>query len=1012
MDSNCFGRRRKAPRTHSSATAMTPGGDKRPLLTFFRLLLTTLLLVLGASPAFATDPSHVNFTLEGCRNDGSITFPVGGPFVCPDAAYTTGNLGKGWNELDLVPHRVTAAAGNSAPSNQIYTIAVVADNLSGTAPGYDVVSVPVLNTSLSSGSCTAPTVGAQTNMTPGLGGLDQSIFRLVTITQAKNTTCVYDYYERLALGSHLFPGSSLHSNLALPTGASTVDCSGLGCRDVSIPVKEILPQELRKDMSAKQDTDFTWNITKEANPTKVSFGNVCSKDFSDQKPVEITITWTKSAAIPGVVTVTTNVYAKNPASRTITVNVTDKIYKGTTQANLLDTANSGDKDVPAATELLVLTHTKVLLAEDGSDGSLNDVATATYIDKATGIAVPGNTEAKASATIGTGTTTNATAVITDTESISGNFLKFSVDSLGGSVSGSFNPAYTLGTQTTGPVGWTSGEQSTSGSVVFNKTIHLAGQKITSGTLTDTATLTPKDGTAQVSGPVNVTINSDASAELTIKKSIDAEAMSFLGTGEKYVIKFTITRLGDASYKAEKELTFNPGDASPKSVVLDSLVPDTYLVTEEALFVNASNVSTSGVIADPSGSQRTVNLNVVDSSPTCTGTAEFNNKRAFGPATAQVQKITDPTQQSGDDGYAWTFTLTGPGTGSGVTAVANAGQGYVTFQVGGGQPFSLSEGSYTVTETTKADWDLNSVNGDTTLKTCTFTVDYPADASKVFSCTFKNIKRAQVQVIKTFQGLPITGSEAFTFSLRTGASASSDGTKLQTLVASSLNGGTIAFDKVVPGTYQLCEEGVLPGWTATLASLPGAFFPPNGGDNSTVCVGFTLNAGDFKQITLDNAPPPGGNARTIGYWKNWSSCKQSNGKQAPVLDQTMASAEPTGIQVDSFYLHGSVATPNTAPDCSKAVSLLNKSTFSGTKKASDPLFNMTAQLVGAELNYAAGAAKCAKVTDAIKQANDLLTKYQFTGNSYTGKLSAADASLANSLATRLDNYNNNLPSACQ
>ena len=33
------------------------------------------------------------------------------------------------------------------------------------------------------------------------------------ITQLQNTTCVYDYYERLALGSHLFPGSSLHSNL-------------------------------------------------------------------------------------------------------------------------------------------------------------------------------------------------------------------------------------------------------------------------------------------------------------------------------------------------------------------------------------------------------------------------------------------------------------------------------------------------------------------------------------------------------------------------------------------------------------------------------------------------------------------------------------------------------------------------------------------------------------------------------------------------------------------------------
>ncbi|WP_024303656.1 hypothetical protein [Pseudogulbenkiania sp. MAI-1] len=1002
MSPGCFRRRLTTPRTHSSATA-TPAGVKQTLLTFFKLLLTTLFLVLGANSAFAADPDHVSLTLEGCRNNGDITLPnSSGQFVCPDTAYTTGNLGKGWNELDLVPYRLTVQTGSSSPANQSYTLAVVVDNEDAGHPGYDVLSTLTKK----SGSCTI-SVGAQNVLSPGIGGTDKSLYRLVTITQAKNTTCVFDYYARLALGSHLYPGSSLHANLT----NETFGTAGIGARDVSIPVKEILPQELRKDMTAVQDTDFTWNITKEAKPTDISFGNVCAKDFSDQKPVEITIKWTKSAAIPGVITVTTNVYAKNPAARTITVNVTDKIYKGTTPTiQVGTTASSGPVDVPANTELKVLTNTQVLSAADGSEGSFNDVATATYIDKVTGIPVPGNTEAKASATIGTGTTTNATAVITDTESITGNFLKFSVDSLGGSVPGSFDPAYVLGTPTTGPVNWTSGEQSTSGSVVFNKVIHLDGQKITTGTLTDTATLKPKDGAAQLSGPVVVTIDSDASAELTIKKSIDAEAMSFLATGEKYVIKFTVTRLGDATYKELKELTFNPGDASPKSVVLDGLVPDTYLVDEEALFVNAQGVSTSGVISDPSGSQRTVNLTVVNSTPTCTGTAEFNNKRAFAPASAQVQKITEPALQSGDPDFQWTFTLTGPGAGAGVVAIADANGGYVPFQVGG-QPFSLAEGSYTVTETTKTGWDLSSVNSDPALKTCTFTVDYPADAGRVFSCTFKNVKRAEVQVIKTFKGLPITGSEVFTFSLRTGASASSDGTTLQTLQANAANGGTITFDKVVPGNYQLCEQGVLPGWTTSLASLPGAFFPPNGGDNSTVCVGFTLNAGDFKQITVDNVPPPEGQARTIGFWKNWASCKQSSGKQAPVLDQTMAKAEPTGIQVDGLYLHGSVATPDKAPDCSKAVSLLNKSTFDGKKKASDPLFNMAAQLVAAELNYAAGAAQCAKVTDAIKQANDLLTKYQFTGYGYTGPLSSADASLANSLAKRLDDYNNNLPSAC-
>src|SRR5947209_6201212 len=42
-------------------------------------------------------PNHVAFTLEGCRNDGTISLPNGsGKYICPDAAYTTGNLGKNW----------------------------------------------------------------------------------------------------------------------------------------------------------------------------------------------------------------------------------------------------------------------------------------------------------------------------------------------------------------------------------------------------------------------------------------------------------------------------------------------------------------------------------------------------------------------------------------------------------------------------------------------------------------------------------------------------------------------------------------------------------------------------------------------------------------------------------------------------------------------------------------------------------------------------------------------------
>jgi hypothetical protein len=53
---------------------------------------------------------------------------------------------------------------------------------------------------------------------------------------------------------------------------------------------------------------------------------------------------------------------------------------------------------------------------------------------------------------------------------------------------------------------------------------------------------------------------------------------------------------------------------------------------------------------------------------------------------------------------------------------------------------------------------------------------------------------------------------------------------------------------------------------------------------TECVEITLGAGGSGVPTGIPDPinnlfnPPSGDARTIGYWKNWSSCAQSNGKQ--------------------------------------------------------------------------------------------------------------------------------------
>jgi len=96
----------------------------------------------------------------------------------------------------------------------------------------------------------------------------------------------------------------------------------------------------------------------------------------------------------------------------------------------------------------------------------------------------------------------------------------------------------------------------------------------------------------------------------------------------------------------------------------------------------------------------------------------------------------------------------------------------------------------------------------------------------------------------------------------------------------------------------------------------------------VCTDFRVDPGQTRTFAVDNIPPPGGLARTIGFWKNWASCAASKGKQKPVLDQTLAAADPVGIAIGALTLH--------AGDCLKAVRLLDKSTVDTDKKmASDP-----------------------------------------------------------------------------
>jgi hypothetical protein len=795
------------------------------LLAVIAALAPTVVVPAGA----ADDPDSVSLTLEGCRNDGSIGLPnAGGKFVCPDAAYTSGNLGKGWNELDLVPYRMTAHAGTSAPASQTYSLAIVVDNKDAGAPGYDVLSAPVLNTALSDPSCMAPIVGPEVIAVPGVGGMDESRYRLVTITQDGDTDCVYDYYARLALGSHLFPGSSLHANLA----NQVLGTAGIGSRDVSIPVKEISPQELDKDMAATQNTDHSWNLIKSSTPATYRFADTCSTAPSGASTsVAVTLTWTKGPGNPEGFSVTTNIYATNPAARTITVNVTDKIYSDT---ELLDTKVFAPVDVPANTANFLVGSNHTTPGDedvnDPGDPDFHDVATTTYSDKVTLVPVPGTTQATASVDdgdIGRGTVTNATATITDSEGITGDGFSFSAAAPS---AGSF-AGYTPGTATTGPVVWNSGTVSGSGSVTFDKTVYLDKPRVSSGVLSDSAELTGSNG-ATASASAATDLSADALVSVTIDKTIP----DILDAGESATFTFRVRSASDGSEAATATISFAAGETA-RSVTVSDLAPGVYYVSEDPV---------AGWHHQPDS--RPIDLSVkAGGSLSCSGPVSFDN--TFGPAVARVVKTTVPSGGGRENG--WTMCLEGPGTEglAGGKECVKTGSGDRDLNSGtpdadGVAVFATAlanGGAYRITEVLVAGSRQSGSTGD-----CSFTVSYPADFGRVFTCGFTNEQLGRIIVKKVTD--PAGDPASFAFALRGGPLALDTSFSLG-------HGGQHDSGHLQAGGGYAVVEAATSGWDLSGAAC----------DDGSPAGDITLSPGETVTCTFTNtkqvvvttttAPPP-------------------------------------------------------------------------------------------------------------------------------------------------------------
>lgn len=357
----------------------------------------------------------------------------------------------------------------------------------------------------------------------------------------------------------------------------------------------------------------------------------------------------------------------------------------------------------------------------------------------------------------------------------------------------------------------------------------------------------------------------------------------------------------------------------------------------------------------------------------------------------VVKKLDPTTDSGK------FNL----LIDGATKATNVGHNGTT----GAQTVTL--GNHTVSETAGTGTTLSNyiskINcGGADVNDTTTTVSFASgDSDK--TCTITNTKKGSVTVKKTTDGV-VNPSRSINFTL-TGSGLPSGGVTLNTHGDTD---GVLDFGSaLVPGQqYRVCENPVPAGFTS-FWKLDGTIvtpYNPNASDTPAQdlgvrCYNFSANAGQPRAFVVDNSHP-GGDPRTIGYWKNWNNC--TGGNQAAV-------AQKNGGAAAGFFILENLL-PQTVGDfnvttCAQGIKVLGKQDQSGANMSKDAAYELAAQLLAAKLNLAADAETCAAQNTAVLDGQALLHQITFTGSgSYLVK-SSTNRTKALDLASKLDKYNN-------
>ena len=206
--------------------------------------------------------------------------------------------------------------------------------------------------------------------------------------------------------------------------------------------------------------------------------------------------------------------------------------------------------------------------------------------------------------------------------------------------------------------------------------------------------------------------------------------------------------------------------------------------------------------------------------------------------------------------------------------------------------------------------------------------------------------------------------------------------------------------LIPGqTYKICETPVPAGFTS-FWKLDGVIVTPYNPDASksppedlgTRCYDFKVAPGQARAFEVDNSRP-GGDPRTIGYWKNWNRC--TGGNQAATAQKNGGAAagfflvEDLLPQLDRRLLrHELPAGGQAALEAGPG----------GKNKSSDAAYELGAQLLAARFNLAAGAETCTAVQQAVLDGQTLLDRINFTGSGdYLGSKSKEPAARPGALA---------------